>query len=130
MDEGRSIQAEPDDLPHSISKAVTVSASARLHFGFLDPSGRSQRPFGSFGLSIDRPVTKLTLKRAGSLKASGPEARRAAQYLSMLAQAHRHTLSYALEIDEAIPPHSGLGSGTQLALAVGAAFAVLEDAKL
>jgi beta-RFAP synthase len=38
--------------------------------------------------------------------------------------------AYALHIAEAIPPHAGLGSGTQLALAVGSAFAALEGFRL
>jgi len=37
---------------------------------------------------------------------------------------------YALHIVEAIPPHAGLGSGTQLALAVGSAFAALEGFRM
>src|SRR5262245_64843237 len=42
---------------------VSVMTSARLHFGFLDPSGRGARPFGSFGLAIARPPTRLALGR-------------------------------------------------------------------
>ena len=37
---------------------------------------------------------------------------------------------YRLEITEAIPSHAGLGSGTQLALAVGSAFAAVEGIDL
>jgi beta-RFAP synthase len=100
--------------------------TARLHFGFLDPSGRGLEPFGSFGLAIDRPVTRLTLRRANSLKVSGEEAERAAHYLAQLAEAYDLRNSYALQVDESIPPHSGLGSGTQLALSVGTALSTLE----
>jgi beta-RFAP synthase len=100
--------------------------TARLHFGFLNPSGRGAQPFGSFGLAIDRPATRLTLRRANASKVSGEEAERAAHYLAQLAEAYDLRNSYALTVDEAIPPHSGLGSGTQLALAVGAALSTLE----
>lgn len=119
-------QSHTDDL----EPAVTVATTARLHFGFLDPSGRTSCPFGSFGLSLDRPWTRLTLRHAREDAFSGPEAGRAARYLRAIAEAHGVDNAYWLDISEAIPSHAGLGSGTQLALAVGAAFAALEGLDL
>jgi beta-ribofuranosylaminobenzene 5'-phosphate synthase len=112
------------------SQRVAVATTARLHFGFLDPSGRGPRPFGSFGLSLDRPGTRLTLERAETLAVTGPERERAARYLNTIAESCGIDRAYDLRIAEAIPPHAGLGSGTQLALAVGSAFAALEGLKL
>jgi beta-ribofuranosylaminobenzene 5'-phosphate synthase len=109
---------------------VRVTTTARLHFGFLEPSGRSSRPFGSFGLSLDQPQTRLTLKRAPKLQVIGPERERGARYLQTIAAGCGIAPNYALTIEEAIPPHAGLGSGTQLALAVGSAFAALEKIAL
>jgi beta-ribofuranosylaminobenzene 5'-phosphate synthase len=106
--------------------SVSVSTTARLHFGFLDPSGRSTQPFGSFGLSLDRPATRLKLQRADAFAVTGPEAERAERYLKTIAASCGIDHAYRLHLDEVIPPHSGLGSGTQLALAVGSAFAALE----
>lgn len=126
MDEGRSSSAGAGARSLPRSAAVSVMTTARLHFGFLDPSGRGPKPFGSFGLCIDRPVTRLTLRRANALKVSGEEAERAAHYLTRLAEAYDLPNSYALNVDDSIPPHSGLGSGTQLALAVGTALSTLE----
>ena len=110
----------------TVRERATVTTTARLHFGFLDPSGRGTRPFGSFGLSLDRPRTRLTLERAQALNVSGPERERAERYLRAIAASCGVAEAYALHIEEAIPPHAGLGSGTQLALAVGSAFAALE----
>lgn len=110
--------------------SVTVTTTARLHLGFMDPSGRGPRGFGSLGLSLDRPQTRLTLRRAASLSAQGFEAARAARHLTTLADLAGIAPDYALNVDHAIPAHAGLGSGTQLALAVGAAFAALTDAPL
>jgi beta-ribofuranosylaminobenzene 5'-phosphate synthase len=106
--------------------SVAVATTARLHFGFLDPSGRSAQPFGSLGLSLDRPGTRLTLQRADEPFVSGPEAERAARYLEAIRASCGVEHAYRLQVAEAIPPHAGLGSGTQLALAVGAAFAAVE----
>jgi beta-RFAP synthase len=107
-------------------REAAVTASARLHFGFLDPSGRSVAPFGSFGLSLDAPRTRLVLARAARLTVSELEGERAERYLRQIAASAGIEARYALRIEEAIPPHAGLGSGTQLALAVGSAFAALE----
>jgi len=126
MDEGRSNSADANARSVARCTGVSVATAARLHFGFLDPSGRGPEPFGSFGLSIDRPVTRLTLRRANSLRVSSEEAERAAGYLTQLAESYGLTTGYTLNVDEAIPPHSGLGSGTQLALAVGTALSTLE----
>jgi beta-RFAP synthase len=111
-------------------RQAAVTTTARLHFGFLDPSGRGTRPFGSFGLSLDRPSTRLTLTRADTFAVSGPERDRAERYLRSIAESCGVDQAYDLRITEAIPPHAGLGSGTQLALAVGSAFAVLEGLTL
>lgn len=117
-----------DETPGA--RQATVTTTARLHFGFLDPSGRSKRPFGSFGLSIDRPRTKLSLQRASGFSIAGAERDRAGRYLRGIAESYGIRQAYALHIEQAIPPHAGLGSGTQLALAIGSAFAALEGTRI
>jgi len=112
------------------SRSVAVTTTARLHFGFLDPSGRSTHPFASFGLSLDRPCTRLTLAAAETWDVRGPEAERAGRYLKTMAQAFGVDRCYRLHVEDAIPSHAGLGSGTQLALAVGSAFAAAEGLTL
>jgi beta-RFAP synthase len=106
-------------------RRINVTATARLHFGFLDPSGRSKRPFGSFGLSLDRPATRLVLERAKAPHVTGTEHERAERYLTAIAASSGLEPNFALHLTEAIPPHAGLGSGTQLALAVGSACSAL-----
>ncbi len=109
---------------------VSVETSARLHFGFLDPSGRGKRPFGSLGLALDWPRTRLKLWRADKFEVSGKDCARADPYLRKVASALGCSSPYSLQLDEVIPAHSGLGSGTQLALAIGAAVAALEGIAL
>jgi beta-ribofuranosylaminobenzene 5'-phosphate synthase len=109
---------------------VTVTASARLHLGFLDMNGGLGRRFGSLGLAIDRPVTRLRLQRAAALTAEGLERERASHYLTDLARHLGLPPAYDLTIEDAIPPHAGLGSGTQLALAVATALRRLEGLPL
>ena len=100
---------------------VSVSVPARLHLGFLDLNGGLGRKFGSIGLALDRPVTRITMHAARRASVSGPDAERAQRYLAKITDALGLPGDFALEIDAAIPAHSGLGSGPQLALAIGAA---------
>lgn len=102
--------------------SVTVTVPARLHLGFLDVGGSIGRRFGSLGVAIARPFTRLTLARAGLASVEGGETERAARHLADLCKALSLDGVYRLKIETAIPAHSGLGSGTQLALAVAAAL--------
>lgn len=106
--------------------SVTVTAAGRLHLGFLDMNGGLGRRFGGLGLAIDRPATRLTIRRAPAPAAEGLEAERAARHLAILARHVGLTHAYRLTVHEAIPAHAGLGSGTQLALAIAAALRRLE----
>ena len=106
---------------------VSVAASARLHLGFLDLHGGLGRKFGGLGLAIDGPKTRLTLTHAEATSVEGPEAERAASLLEKAQSALAPGLKTRLVIHEAIPAHAGLGSGTQLALAIAAALRRLAD---
>jgi beta-ribofuranosylaminobenzene 5'-phosphate synthase len=111
------------------SAALRVTAPARLHLGFLDLNGSLGRRYGSIGMAIDRPSTQLTIARAEENSAVGAENRRVLKLLRKFTDDGR-TAGYAVDVDHAIPAHAGLGSGTQLALAVGAAIARLEGRDL
>lgn len=110
-----------------MSAQVSVTATARLHLGFLDMNGGLGRKFGGLGLSLDAPATRLTLARAARNDVKGPEQARAAQLLEKAQAALAPAAAHRLTVHEAIPAHSGFGSGTQLALAVAAALRRLED---
>jgi beta-RFAP synthase len=104
---------------------VTVKAHARLHFGFIDPDGSSGRKFGSIGLAINEPAVILEAAAADRLSVVGEERGR------VLALARRFLRHYDLHqgahiaVKTTIPPHAGLGSGTQLTLSVASALARL-----
>lgn len=102
--------------------SVEVGCSARLHLGFLDLAFTLGRRFGSIGLALDRPRTRVVLRRACADDVSGPESARAARCLDLMRRHLDLPGRHALHIRCAIPAHSGLGSGTQLALAIAAAL--------
>lgn len=109
---------------------VSVSAPARLHLGFLDPGGSSGRRFGGIGMAIEQPATRLSLSRSPAPRFEGPEAERARAHFERLAAHLGIEGPHRLVVEEAMPAHSGLGSGTQLALAVAAALRTLHGLAL
>lgn len=113
-----------------MSNSVTIRVPARLHLGFLDPSGGSGRRFGSLGLPLREPETVVTLSRSAETVVSGPESGRAAAHLATLTRRLGVRAQHRLLIEEAIPRHAGLGSGTQIALAVAAALRTLHNLPL
>jgi beta-RFAP synthase len=115
---------------HSSVNEVHVTAAARLHLGFLDMNGNLGRRFGGIGLSISGPKTRLALKRASETLVEGAETERARRLLRKAQEALSPLSAHHLTIQEAIPAHAGLGSGTQLALAIATALRRLEDLPL
>jgi beta-RFAP synthase len=113
-----------------MSNSVTVRVPARLHLGFLDLNGGFGRRFGSIGLPLSGPETVLSLSRASERRVEGPDSERAGRYLATLCRHLGLAGPYRLNIEEAIPPHAGLGSGTQIALAVAAALRTLQGLPL
>jgi beta-ribofuranosylaminobenzene 5'-phosphate synthase len=103
---------------------VRVMAPARLHLGFLDLHGGLGRKFGSLGLAIEGIATRLRVLRSVRDDAQGPDAARALAALHSLREAWRLPPAH-VEIEEAVPAHAGLGSGTQLRLALGLGLARL-----
>jgi beta-ribofuranosylaminobenzene 5'-phosphate synthase len=115
------IEAEMGEA--KLTGSVRIEAPARLHLGFLDLSASLGRRFGSIGLAIDRPSTVLTVKPADDYAATGPEQERALRLASRLGGVIAPDAAFHVDIERAIPAHAGLGSGTQLALAIGSAIA-------
>lgn len=95
--------------------------------GFVDLHGGEGRRYGSLGLALEGPSTRVRLSRNSGVAAEGPDAARAARYATSLAERFELREGVRIDVEEAIPPHAGLGSGTQLALAVGAGMAKLFD---
>ena len=109
------------------SRFVSVRAPARLHLGFLDMHGGLNRKFGSLGVSISDIETGLVAEYADDIDIVGPSAERASNYAEQILSHFGINGGVKMVIDTAIPEHVGLGSGTQLSLAVACAIAKLYD---
>jgi len=112
---------------------IRVRTPSRLHFGlfslptanaspWLNGEGKAklpQRRFGGVGLMIDRPGIELTVVEAKSWGAEGPLGERALEFAKTYCKAAGIDVAFQLTIASAAPEHTGLGTGTQLALAIG-----------
>lgn len=112
-----------------LPRSVRVSASGRLHLGFLDPAATLGRRFGSLGVMVAGPATEVVLTASDTrdrCTADGPEAQaelpRAIAHLHAMRARTGLPAPLHLHLARVLPAHAGFGSGTQLALAVGRAF--------
>ncbi len=90
--------------------------------GFIDLSGSLGRHFGSIGVALNEISTCLSVTGAEQLTITGPAAQRAKKCVSLLCEALKVSDKLNFTIETAIPEHVGLGSGTQMSLAIGAAL--------
>jgi beta-RFAP synthase len=93
--------------------------------GFIDLSSSLGRHFGSIGVALNDIQTQLILTPAEQCRVTGECASRAEKCLRALCSALRVSNHLHLHIEQAIPEHVGLGSGTQMSLAVGMALSAL-----
>jgi beta-ribofuranosylaminobenzene 5'-phosphate synthase len=118
---------------------IRVIAAARLHFGLMHPApddaaprpwtdreGRPTLParrFGGVGLMIESPALQLRVEPAEAWSAEGPRAERALSFAKQFAASVPDAARpQRIVIESAPPEHAGLGSGTQLGLAVARAL--------
>lgn len=108
------------------TSAAFVEAPARLHFGVLDLRGDLGRRFGGIGAAVPSPSLVLEAMPASTLSVDGPaeDAARAAEFARRFLS-HHGLAGARICLHSTIPAHAGLGSGTQLALAVARALAEL-----
>lgn len=109
------------------TKQVSVIAPARLHMGFIDMSGALGRHFGSIGVALNEISTRLTMRQADALAITGQGVQRAERCARQLCEALGVSDRLAIHLETVIPEHVGLGSGTQMALAIGSALNAFYD---
>lgn len=106
-----------------MSEPIEIITGCRLHFGIFAHRPETGREFGGVGVMIDTPRVRLSVRAAGSDSVDGPA--EPAERVRGIVARYRRSVGDALQpppcrvdVYEAIPPHVGLGSGTQLAMAV------------
>jgi beta-ribofuranosylaminobenzene 5'-phosphate synthase len=111
---------------------ITVQAHSRLHFGLFSlateshwPNGEGQsvipaRKFGGVGLMVESPGVRIRVEQADSWSAEGPMAQRILGMVDPLIYHHvgRTETPNKITVEQWPAAHVGLGTGTQLALAL------------
>jgi beta-ribofuranosylaminobenzene 5'-phosphate synthase len=105
------------------TEAVFVETSARLHFGVLDLRGAHGRWFGGIGASASTPTLLVSASPSPTLIVEGDDADRAEEYARQFLTYYQSAQGGVVRVHRSLPRHAGLGSGTQLALAVARALA-------
>jgi len=88
----------------------------------IDMRGDLGRVHGSVGVAIDKPSIVIKAKEAQSIEVKGSRANRVKEYAEALLSSSGISGGVSIEVLSDILEHSGFGSGTQLALAVGSAL--------
>ncbi len=119
-------QAVPDCV--AVPECVEVRAPARLHMGFMDLHGGLGRRFGGVGVGVQEIAWRLRVSRAGSgVVLRGADGKRARQLACSMLKRLSIRDGVCIDLVESVPAHIGLGSGTQLSLALGTAISLLFD---
>lgn len=107
---------------------IHIKTPSRLQLGLIDLDGGLGRIFGGLGVGIDRPNTVLEVQTSANLCAIGLETELVESLARHFIEAYHLTeKSACLNLKQEIPRHVGLGSGTQIALAVATVLAKLFD---
>jgi beta-ribofuranosylaminobenzene 5'-phosphate synthase len=104
-------------------RSVTVTTGSRLHFGLFAFDAETGPSFGGAGLMIAEPHVQVRASIAEEFSCTGTMADRVRSAVQRLVDVGLLPVAPCCRIEElaAPPPHSGLGSGTQLTLATATA---------
>ena len=108
---------------------VYVKTPARLHFGLIDLNGNLGRIFGGLGLGIDRPNVILEVEKSRESTFTGERTKLVQAITKRFLETYNIQAKVNIHVKQTIADHVGLGSGTQISLAVATALAKLFDVK-
>ncbi len=108
--------------------SVMVSTGSRLHFGLLD----TVDPFGGAGVMVDTPVTHVTVRAADCFSCDSPASDRIVPIIQRIVEiaGWKELPDCRVSVVRYPPSHSGLGSGTQLAMATAEAVCRFSNLEL
>lgn len=104
------------------AREIEIRTPSRLHLGMFSFGDEQVRSYGGVGVMVDRPGIQLRMKPSTETMAQGPLADRVVWFAKDAARHwdFRSDEGVAVEVVSAPREHVGLGSGTQLGLAVAA----------
>jgi beta-ribofuranosylaminobenzene 5'-phosphate synthase len=108
---------------------IYVETPARLHMGLVDLSGSMGRMFGGLGAAINHPNVVLEAESSEKLSINGKEKELVTSLAKKFFETYKTKNNVSVNLKQAIPAHVGLGSGTQLSLALATALSKILNVK-
>jgi beta-ribofuranosylaminobenzene 5'-phosphate synthase len=109
---------------------VYIKTPARLHMGLIDLNGDLGRIFGGLGVGINHPNVIVEAKQSEKLLVAGEETDLVKTIVNRFYTAYPTKANVSINVKQTIPSHIGLGSGTQLSLAVATALSKVLNLKI
>ncbi|WP_297092289.1 beta-ribofuranosylaminobenzene 5'-phosphate synthase family protein [Thermococcus sp.] len=107
---------------------MIIRTPRRLHLGLIDPSATFGRRFGSLGVALDGGYeVKIVEGETMEIIAEGEDRKTIEFAIKRMNSTYETGINYIVEVRKAIPRHVGLGSTTQLSLAVAKGVARLKN---
>ena len=109
---------------------VKVTTSGRLHLGFMDLNGDLGRLYGSIGVTIKTPKTQLIIEDHENLvidEMDGHFSKRISSFTNAFFDHYKIQSRGKIKVTKYIPEHKGLGSGSQLGLALAVALSKINN---
>ncbi len=107
-------------------RRVVVQTPSRLHLTLIDMHGGSGRVDGGVGITLDEPGILLEVRGSPELEVNGCDSatrERIMETARMVLDGLRIGGSVSVTVREDVPPHIGLGSGSQVMLATARGIA-------
>lgn len=109
---------------------IKVETPCRLHFGFSNLSLSRSRIYGGIGATIQKPKIVLKTKKSNTIKIeTDKDYKRVEDYVKKSVNI-LDIDGVKVKIEDSLPGHVGLGSGTQLALSIFSGIAKLYNRKI
>jgi beta-ribofuranosylaminobenzene 5'-phosphate synthase len=127
---GELVQTSRKRMNANGGNLVTIRTPARLHFALIDLNGSLGRIDGSIGLAINDPHFEIIAEPADQIQIESIQYEERARAILEKLRVKYNFPGIHLQLISEIPPHSGFGSGTQLALGIAQAVNTLYDLDL
>ena len=115
-----------------MEKRIRISTPSRIHLGFLELDNSSERIFGSIGLTISKfeNIIEISKNKKFQIISDNQNAKKRIEEMVKILKENYKIHRCKIEILKTIPQHIGLGSGTQLTLAIGSLISELNNLNL
>ena len=112
---------------------IDITTGSRLHFGLICNTLHAPWRFGGIGVMLRQPAWRLSIAPiaadSDTIDADVDVASRIHDFLTRI-RSHQNVTSLQIQVHQNLALHTGLGSGTQLGLALSAAIEVMTRRRL